>query len=97
MLLGTGTYRGAPFPKHAVLPIEKEHFERWLSCSSPPSIALLRTESRGAKGRALSTPIRLRGEWACCRRIPCCYSALKTDEQEPAPFSRILQATYGPL
>ncbi len=31
MLLGTGTYGGAPFPKHAVLPIEQKHFERWLS------------------------------------------------------------------
>ena len=30
MLLGTGTYRGAPFPKHAVLPVEKAHFDRWL-------------------------------------------------------------------
>ena len=30
MLLGTGTYQGAPFPKHAVLPVEKAHFDRWL-------------------------------------------------------------------
>ena len=29
-LLGTGTYRGAPFPKHAVLPVEKAHFDRSL-------------------------------------------------------------------
>ncbi len=31
MLLGAGSYDGAPFPKHAVLPIEQEHFERWLA------------------------------------------------------------------
>lgn len=31
MLLGAGTYEGAPFPKHAVLPIEQKHFERWLA------------------------------------------------------------------
>ena len=30
MLFGTGTYQGAPFPKHSVLPIEKAHFDRWL-------------------------------------------------------------------
>ena len=31
MLLGAGTYQGAPFPKHAVLPVQKEHFARWLA------------------------------------------------------------------
>lgn len=31
LLLGSGTYEGAPFPKHAVLPIEQKHFERWLA------------------------------------------------------------------
>lgn len=31
MLLGANNYRGAPFPKHAVLPIKQEHFERWLA------------------------------------------------------------------
>lgn len=30
LLLGAGTYQGAPFPKHAVLPIHQEHFERWM-------------------------------------------------------------------
>lgn len=30
LLLGAGTYQGAPFPKHAVLPIQQEHFERWM-------------------------------------------------------------------
>jgi hemoglobin len=55
MLLGTGTYRGAPFPKHAVLPVEKPHFDRWLELflgtvdenfSGP--------KADEAKGRALS-------------------------------------------
>lgn len=31
MLFGTGNYQGAPFPKHAVLPVEQTHFERWLA------------------------------------------------------------------
>jgi len=30
VLLGAGTYKGAPFPKHAVLPLRQAHFERWL-------------------------------------------------------------------
>src|SRR6185436_3064979 len=30
LLLGSGTYQGAPFPKHSVLPVEKAHFDRWL-------------------------------------------------------------------
>lgn len=29
MMLGEQTYRGAPFPKHANLPIAKEHFDAW--------------------------------------------------------------------
>jgi hemoglobin len=31
LLLGTGSYHGAPFPKHGALPVEQQHFERWLS------------------------------------------------------------------
>lgn len=31
MLLGEGNYQGAPFPKHAVLPVAQGHFERWLA------------------------------------------------------------------
>lgn len=31
ILLGQLTYSGAPFPKHAVLPIGPEHFQRWLA------------------------------------------------------------------
>lgn len=30
ILLEEYTYRGRPFPPHAQLPIEAEHFERWL-------------------------------------------------------------------
>ena len=30
VLLGEHTYYGSPFPPHAHLPVEKEHFERWL-------------------------------------------------------------------
>ena len=30
-ILGEGSYRGEPFPKHLALGIDKRHFERWLS------------------------------------------------------------------
>ncbi|HEY2799088.1 MAG TPA: group III truncated hemoglobin [Chthoniobacterales bacterium] len=30
MLFKNATYQGLPFPKHAVLPVEQAHFERWL-------------------------------------------------------------------
>ncbi|RSK37327.1 group III truncated hemoglobin [Hymenobacter metallilatus] len=31
LLLGTGRYRGRPFPKHLALPIDGRHFHRWLT------------------------------------------------------------------
>jgi hemoglobin len=31
MLLGDQTYRGNPLQKHLSLPLQREHFERWLS------------------------------------------------------------------
>lgn len=31
ILLGEQTYTGFPFPPHMQLPINKEHFDRWLS------------------------------------------------------------------
>lgn len=31
ILLDQHTYQGRPFPPHAQLPIEQEHFERWLA------------------------------------------------------------------
>lgn len=31
ILLNERTYTGHPFPPHAQLPIEKQHFDRWLS------------------------------------------------------------------
>ena len=34
VLLGEHTYYGSPFPPHAQLPVEKEHFENWLALFS---------------------------------------------------------------
>ena len=34
LLLGNYTYLGSPFPKHADLPVEKKHFDRWLALFS---------------------------------------------------------------
>ena len=31
LLLGTGRYRGRPFPKHLALPVDSKHFRRWLT------------------------------------------------------------------
>lgn len=31
LLLGTGRYRGRPFPKHLALPVDERHFRRWLT------------------------------------------------------------------
>lgn len=34
ILLGEHTYYGSPFPPHAQLPVEKPHFDRWLTIFS---------------------------------------------------------------
>lgn len=31
IILGVPGYKGAPFPPHTVLPVGREHFERWVS------------------------------------------------------------------
>jgi hemoglobin len=31
VILGLAGYQGAPFPPHTVLPIRREHFERWVA------------------------------------------------------------------
>lgn len=31
LLFRTNTYQGRPWPKHALLPVNAEHFERWVS------------------------------------------------------------------
>lgn len=31
IMLDEHTYSGSPFPPHANLPVEKEHFDRWIS------------------------------------------------------------------
>jgi len=31
LLLRSSTYEGRPWPKHAVLPVNKAHFSRWLA------------------------------------------------------------------
>ncbi len=55
LLLGAGTYQGAPFPMHAALPLEQRHFERWLTLfltTVDGHFAGMKAEE--AKGRALS-------------------------------------------
>ena len=31
VLLGASRYKGRPFPKHAIPPIDRNHFSRWLN------------------------------------------------------------------
>jgi hemoglobin len=31
LLLRSNSYRGAPWPKHAILPVDAKHFARWLT------------------------------------------------------------------
>lgn len=53
MLLGAGTYQGAPFPKHAGLPVRRNHFIRWLSLFVETVDAHFRgPKADEAKGRA---------------------------------------------
>ena len=55
LLLGSGTYQGAPFPKHAVLPVEKAHFDRWLQLFvETVDEHFSGSKAEEAKGRALS-------------------------------------------
>ena len=55
LLLGTGTYHGAAFPKHAVLPVGKAHFDRWLELFLATVDELFSgPKAEEAKGRALS-------------------------------------------
>ncbi|MEP6956235.1 MAG: group III truncated hemoglobin [Chthoniobacterales bacterium] len=55
MLFGAGTYEGAPFPKHAVLPVQREHFVRWLALFVETVNAHFSgPKAEEAKGRAAS-------------------------------------------
>ena len=66
MLLGVRTYQGAPFPKHALLPVQKEHFARWLAL-------FVETVDAHFRGRKLTkrkaaphpSPTPLRSAWGC--------------------------------
>ena len=44
VLLGEHTYYGTPFPPHAQLPVEREHFERWLKLFSQTLVELFTGE-----------------------------------------------------
>ena len=53
VLLGEPAYAGSPFPPHAQLPVDKTHFERWLSLFSSTVDSLFTGEkAKEAKWRA---------------------------------------------
>jgi hemoglobin len=54
LLLGSGTYHGTPFPKHAVLPVQQAHFERWVTLfAETVDENFIGPKSEEAKSRAL--------------------------------------------
>ena len=55
MLFRTGDYKGRPWPKHAVLPLKQEQFERWvkLFCETVDSL-FEGPKAKEAKSVALS-------------------------------------------
>jgi hemoglobin len=55
MLFRTGEYKGRPWPKHAVLPLKQEQFERWvkLFCETVDSL-FEGAKAKEAKSAALS-------------------------------------------
>lgn len=53
VLLGTGRYRGTPFGPHLRLPIEPEHFDRWLALFDETAAEVLpATAARQALAKA---------------------------------------------
>jgi hemoglobin len=55
LLLRKPGYKGAPWPKHMVLPLKKEHFERWISLFCQTVNALFEgPKAAEAKSAALS-------------------------------------------
>ena len=55
MLFRSASYKGRPWPKHAPLPVRKEHFERWVSlfCQTVDSL-FSGPKAREARSVALS-------------------------------------------
>jgi hemoglobin len=55
ILLGTASYQGQPFPKHVFLPVNKQHFDRWISLFIQNLDELFEGEvTETAKARALN-------------------------------------------
>ena len=67
LLFGSANYQGAPFPKHAVLPVQQAHFEQWLTLVRGNGRRKLRwTKERGSEKPALCPlPTRSRAAWVC--------------------------------
>jgi hemoglobin len=66
VLFGSGNYQGAPFPKHAVLPVQQPHFERWLTLfAETVDENFAGPKSEEAKAARCALPIRSRSAWVC--------------------------------
>jgi hemoglobin len=61
-LLGTGRYRGSPYQAHVRLPIELEHFDRWLELfceTARESLPASYADRAIAKARHMTQSIRV--------------------------------------
>ncbi|GAA4389922.1 group III truncated hemoglobin [Hymenobacter koreensis] len=55
VLFGTARYKGRPFPKHMALPLEAEHFQRWLKLFfATVEEKFFGPKAEEAKGKALN-------------------------------------------
>lgn len=69
LLLGNHTYSGSPFLKHAGLPIDDEHFERWLDLFSATVDEFFHGEKADeAKNRAVNMALMFQSKLAYIRQ-----------------------------
>ena len=66
MLFRSGNYQGAPFPKHAVLPVQQAHFERWVTLfAETVDENFAGPKAKKRKAALCALPIRSRVAWVC--------------------------------
>jgi hemoglobin len=65
MLFRSGNYQGAPFPKHAVLPVQQAHFQRWVTLFAETVDENFAGPKRAKKRKAAPCvlPTRSRAGW----------------------------------
>jgi len=89
LLLQNKTYQGQPWPKHAVLPVNTDHFTRWLTLfkqttdehfTGPTAVA--------AKNFAASIADTFQNRMQLIRSSGCLIAARPNSHSPPADYSR---------